>query len=136
VKDALQNCLLIVRAAVLGTAILTLGACATVPATPEEAVAARAQAYLDALLSQDIEKAYQFTSPGYRELNSFALYRLRVAGVGAWRGGEVGAVSCQEDVCDVELMVTYRLIRQRMENTRPINHRWIKSDGNWWISMR
>jgi len=136
VKAAKQRLVPILRAVVLGVAILGLAACATVPKTPEEAVAVRAQAYLDALLAQDIDKAYQFTSPGYRELNSLARYRLRIAGIGAWTADEVGEISCQEDVCDVELMVTYRLVRQRMENTRPLNHRWIKSDGNWWISMR
>jgi len=124
------------RTVVLGAAMLGLAACATVPKTPEEAVTARAQAYLDALLAQDVGKAYQFTSPGYRELNNIERYRLRIAGIGAWTAGEVGAVSCEENVCDVELMVSYRLIRERMENTRPLNQRWIKSDGNWWISLR
>mgnify|MGYP001821925323 CR=1 FL=1 len=64
--------------------------------TPEELVRERAQAWADALLAKDLEAAYQFTSPNYRQFSAVGKYHARVAGAGNWREADVTEVDCSE----------------------------------------
>ena len=122
---------------------LTLAGCSGLPATkatdnraPEEIVRERSQARLHALLAGDIAKAWTYTTPSYRERADYRHYAALVGGSGSWTQARVDTVTCGEDACDVITEVTYRLVRPPVENTRPLDERWIKVDGEWWIFHR
>ena len=99
----------------------------------DEAVRVRAQAWADALLDDDLKKAYAYTSPAYRSSSTLGSYNARVAGRDTWKAMEVKSVKCAEDVCDVSYTLEYRLNRANRLNTRAMDYRWIKVKGQWWL---
>lgn len=121
----------------LSVLILAGSGCATMGAkTPEDIVAQRSQARLDALLKGDLEGAWKYTSPTYRQRVTPGAYNANVAGAVNWTAAKVDRVECEEERCEVRYQLTYNLPQLKMENTRPMNEVWIKSDGNWWIYHR
>lgn len=100
---------------------------------PEEQVSLRAQAWADALMAGEINEAYSFTSPVYRKTSTVGRYFSRVAGVGNWVSMNVDSVSCRDEVCDVRFLLKYKQTRMKTVNTRPMNYRWVNSDGQWWL---
>lgn len=122
---------------------LTLAGCSGLPVNketdnraPEDVVKERSQARLDALLAGDIAKAWTYTTPSYRERADHRAYTALVAGSVNWTRASVDSVSCAEEACDVTTMISYKLRKPRIENTRPLEERWIKVDGQWWIFHR
>ena len=103
------------------------------PATPEEVVRERAQSWADALLAKDLEAAYQFTSPNYRQFSAVGKYHARVAGAGNWREAEVTGVDCSEQTCEVEMIVKYYIPQMKMVNETRLEYRWVQLDGEWWL---
>lgn len=101
--------------------------------TPEERVAQRAQARLDALLAGDIKKAFTFLAPASREATSWQRWGSNYAGVGQWRAVSVNSVKCDLDRCDVNASVSYEMVRPRMKNTRSRNEVWINVNGQWYF---
>ena len=130
------------RLLLIAIVALFLSACATqppgVPKSNEEIVAERAQARVDALLAGDLPAAWSYTTPGYRQRVTNPMhYSSTVGGSGNWISAEVGSVTCSSDeACTVRMMITYPLIRGGLENTRPLEERWIKTEGQWWIFHR
>jgi len=100
---------------------------------PEEAVRLRAQAWADALLAGDLQGAYALTSPTYRQFASAGLYNVLVAGSANWTSAVVDSVYCEEDVCDIRVMVEYQLKQYNMTNRRPLPYKWVKVGGDWWL---
>jgi hypothetical protein len=103
------------------------------PPTPEEVVRERAQAWADALLAKDLEAAYQFTSPNYRQFSAVGKDHARVAGAGNWREAEVTEVDCSEQTCEVQMIVKYYIPQLKMVNETRLEYRWVQLDGEWWL---
>src|SRR5690606_3077048 len=94
-------------------------ACSTMTAaTPEEQVAQRAQARIDALRAGNAAESMEYTTPGYRQASSLGQYRANYAGIGNWAEATVDTVACEVDRCDVRNRVSYQLPRPRITNTR------------------
>lgn len=120
----------------IAAATLLLAACAGTGLsgkTPEQIVEQRAQQRLDALMAHDVDTALAFTTPSYRARTHRARYAAQYAGVVSWTAARVEEVECEEDRCNVRIMVSYELPRPRMSNTRPLDETWIKVDGKWYI---
>ena len=100
---------------------------------PEEAVRLRAQAWADALLARDLAGAYAFTSPNYRQYASPGSYNMFVGGSASWTSAVVDSVQCEDEVCDVRVMIEYRLPQYKVSNRRPLDYKWLKVDGAWWL---
>lgn len=122
---------------------LALAGCSSLPMQKtddrpaEEIVRERSQARLDALLAKDIETAWGYTTPSYRERTPQPrLYYALMGGSVNWTQARVEKVECAEDACDVITMISYKLKKPPIENTRPLEERWIKVDGEWWIFHR
>ena len=122
---------------------LALAGCSSLPMQKtddrpaEEIVRERSQARLDALLAKDIETAWGYTTPSYRERTPQPkLYYALMGGSVNWTQARVEKVECTEDTCDVTTMISYKLKKPPIENTRPLEERWIKVDGEWWIFHR
>lgn len=129
---ALQN-------AVLATLVLSLSACSLLPAkTDSEQVEARSQERLDQLMAGNIEKAYAFSTPGYREANTLARFRAdHAAGVSRYVSAKVKSASCEQDACTVMVNVSYKYVSsigsKPMIVDRATQERWIRTDGQWWF---
>lgn len=100
---------------------------------PEQIVKERSQQRLDALLKGDIATALEFTTPAYQQMTTVNRYNLRVQGAGYWSKAIVSKVECDEDVCNLVSMVTYKHPSVGFENTRLLDEKWLKIDGQWWL---
>ena len=113
-----------------------LSGCSKTPPelSKEEQVQQRAQAYLDALMAQDLAAALSYTSPAFRqrvtEPNAYINY---IQGVGMWRAAEVESVECRERSCDVEVAIRYMNPMLGTELQSAIRHQWIQTADDWWI---
>lgn len=105
----------------------------------DERVRIRAQAWADALMAGDVETAYSFTSPNYRQYASARRYNAEVAGSSWWTSIVVKSVTCSEDVCDVRFIVNYTISAaiagnaNGVSNRRPLDYQWVAQDGRWWL---
>lgn len=124
---------------ILAAISINLGACANMfvdNRSPEEIVAERSQERLDALMEKDMKglaTALKYTTPSFRQHTQLGEYNARVAGRGYWNEVKVNKVDCEENVCDVTVDMTYTLPQLGFPTTRPIDEKWIKIDGVWWI---
>lgn len=126
------------------TVLLSVSACALIhPKTDEQIVGDMAQQRQVALLEKDFVKAYQYMSPGYRQLNSVEQFTSNYAGVYSWVSSDILSTACEEDVCTVNVEVSIDI--GLMQNTRTpapkkvliprVNHEtWLKLEGKWWFS--
>ena len=113
---------------------LALVSCSDVkPLSPEEAVTQRAQGWLDALLDGNLEGAYAFTSPSYRQSATAGRYHARIEGAGRWTTGAVDRATCKDSVCEVRIIVEYEIPQMGVHNRRPLDYVWIEVDGQWWL---
>jgi hypothetical protein len=111
-------------------------ASAQVPASAEARralVAQRASARWEALVKDDMEAAYSYLSPGSKELISLEKFKANTRR-GAFREGKVDNVTCEDDACQVKVMVTYD--HPKMKGiTTPIVESWIVDGGQaWYVS--
>jgi len=103
-------------------------------AEKEKVVAQRAEARWAALIKGDLDTAYTFFSPGSKVATSLALYKTRIR-VGLWRGAKVAKVSCEAEICQVSMQITYDAARmQGIETLVPEN--WIIENGAAWYVYR
>lgn len=124
--------------------MLALAGCATVPAgggsaalaSPEAAkaaVTARAGARWEALVKNDLDRAYTFLSPASREVTSLEKYKA-TARRRQFRDGKVDSVTCEADACRVRVLVTYD--HPKMKGiTTPVVESWIIVDGQAWYVL-
>lgn len=112
--------------------VALLGGCSalqTVGKTNDEIVAQRAEARWRALIEGDLEGAYEYLSPAYRKLHSFARYRGRIKGVGVWRDVKIESVNCEQESCKVGALVSASFMHTRM--TKPLDTQELMTEG--WI---
>lgn len=125
-----------IAAAVLGLAV---AACASISATsaPEvkqKVVAERAEARWQALIKGDVDTAYGFLSAGSKKATSLAIYKSIIK-PGMWRQAKAEKVDCKDELCKVQLEVTYDA-KMMKGITTPIWETWIIEDGSAWYVYR
>ena len=126
--------------------VLILGGCTTtaLKETDEETVSRRATERYDFLIDNNYEAAYEYLSPGYRLAQSYQQYLGSMGSAVKRVDAEVVNVRCEEEnVCTVDLAVYYfytPLGWQQREGVNPTKRiseeKWIKVDGQWWISKK
>lgn len=104
--------------------------------TDEEIVAKKGQEWIEALVKNDFEKAWSYTSPAFRSANTVAAYKRRVGGALNWTDGRFESVTCEESRCEAKFYIDYTLPRYNISNTRLIDNVWIKVDGKWWLYQK
>jgi len=129
-----------IRSGVFCSMAVCFAGCATMsPVSPEDQVRERAQQWLDALMSYDIERAYEFTSPAYRSAHGLRHYAKAYAGKDMWRSAEVSDVHCdlvaEFGQCDVTFLVTYRGFMMKEDMTTQLPQQWVKVDGEWYSTV-
>lgn len=129
---------------VLLMVVLGVSACAVIqPKTNEERVLALSEKRQAALLEYDFKKAYQYMSPGYRQLNTIDKFTSDHMGVYSWESSKVLKATCEEDICEVNVEVVFDVgMLQDARGKKPgkrliprINREtWVSLDGDWWFS--
>ncbi len=114
-------------------AVLT-AACATLrPDSPNEekvkVVTQRAEARWNAVIDKNFDAAYEYLSPSSRAALPLASFRAMASRI-AYRGIKITAVSCEEQICRANMILTYDAAGQRV-NT-PFNEDWIIEKGQAW----
>lgn len=118
----------------LMTIVVAASACATFqPEPPEVQVQKRATKFVAALRAGERETAFSYATPAYQSSSSPARLAGRYAGVVNWTEAVVSDVACEAARCEVEILITYQMVRPRIENTRPLEQIWIDVDGEWYL---
>lgn len=122
--------------------VFALSGCAssqTANETPVDRVVQRAEARWEAVLSDDLEAAYAFYSPGYRSAVSvvdfgvsFKLRRVR------YISAEYVDHSCENQKCELRFMVGFEVQRpapgvEVFESRSVQEEVWLNTDGEWWF---
>lgn len=129
----------------LVTTVLAVSACGVIqPKTDEERVFELAEQRQAALLEYDFEKAYQYMSPGYRQLNSLEKFTANNMGVYGWESSSVLDATCEEELCKVNVEIEYDAARMFNTGRKPVTEKriisrvnietWVKLDNKWWFS--
>ena len=113
------------------TGAVALAGCALVDKrTDEEVIKERAEARWDLFIKGDIRGAYEYLSPGAREVVSRDSY---VAGIkpGLWRTARVDKVNCKtREMCEVDL--TIGIVFMSRSSYTPLREKWVRVDSKWW----
>lgn len=84
------------------------------------------------MAAKDLDKAYEFLSPGSKAAFPPALFKGRIRLLD-WRPAKARSASCEADKCSVKLEVTFFDRRLGGEVTTVLEETWIKDVGNWWF---
>lgn len=121
-----------------GFVVTAMVGCAGVvtPKTPEETVTQLATQRWKALIAGDFDKAYELTTPSYRQIKSAANYRGQRQGLLVkWISAEVVGAKCDGPKCEVfyKLQVKpigpFRFDRTLVSGNSEI---WVLEGGQWW----
>jgi len=97
----------------------------------------RAEARWAALANGDFATAYTYETPGYRATVTPQQFQSQFGSATRWRGAEVQHLDVSEtgDRAEVVVLLTYEAVTpigDTYVNRRPMNERWIASEGDWW----
>ncbi|MCX7552641.1 hypothetical protein OS175_02020 [Marinicella sp. S1101] len=93
-----------------------------------------------AIISNDLEGAYSYFSPGYKEIENLQSFQVRMATAMInmkWTAAKYKTSNCEsESVCNVSVEVdyTYTFPRRSFGKTEAkttVYENWIKIDGAW-----
>lgn len=126
----------------LSLTVFSLFGCAGVSTTADSAlskgvsresqVSARAVARWQAMVEKDLDKAYEFLSPGSKAAYPLAMFKGRIR-VLDWRPAKVRSASCDDEKCGLKIEITFFNSRLGGEITTVVEETWIKDVGNWWF---
>lgn len=134
--------LLIFAMAVLGgcqTGGTKKNAGAAPPASGAGSIEARAAQRWAYLIEAKAEKAYDYLSPGFRKSMSREQYAASKNAVALkWQRASVSKKECQEDVCEVFILLDYLVNLPNAgggatQAFAPIREKWVKSGKQWYF---
>lgn len=107
--------------------------------TEQQIVEDRATERWHKLIKRDFSAAYQYLSPGSREILPENVYTGRFGGATQWLEAKPVSSECQDGLCKITMAVKYRIqhkyFPEGIENTREFKEKWIFSDGQWWYLL-
>ncbi|MEA3638340.1 MAG: hypothetical protein VBE63_00165 [Lamprobacter sp.] len=103
----------------------------------EQHLSDRVEARWAALAEGDFAKAYEYETPGYRDTVTPQQYPSQFGRAVRWIGAEVLHLDVSEtgDRAEVKVLLEYEArtpVGDTYTNRRPLNERWIASEGDWW----
>ena len=118
--------------------LLLLSACATTTKS-EDTIEKRVMGRWDALLSEDVEAAYEYLSPGYRSSVSLTQYhRWLLLKKVRWTGANYIESDCEETVCNVKISLDFTIYGavpgvKSFESKQTIKESWVQVNGSWYL---
>jgi hypothetical protein len=82
-------------------------------------------------MAKDLDKAYEFLSPGSKAAYPLAAYKVRIRPLD-WRSAKALSANCDTEKCSVKLQIEVSDRRFRGTITTVLEETWIKDVGNWW----
>ena len=120
----------------VAAAVLVLAGCASLGnATPEQKVQQRAEAFWQARLQGQPEKAYALLSPGYRKVSTFEQYRAQYGAATGVKAASVVNVTCEAEKCTARIKIeaTPALMGVNVGTIATgLDETWLLEDGQWW----
>jgi hypothetical protein len=103
-------------------------------------VKARAQERRDALVKGDMERAYQYFTPGYRAIVSVDRYRNSIGNASQTVAATVESVECESlEKCIAKVKVEMKpLVVPRFTGTITTysDETWLFEAGQWWLFQK
>jgi hypothetical protein len=93
----------------------------------------------DALLSENVESAYEYLSPGYRSSVSLTQYhRSLLLNKVRWTGAKYIESDCEETVCNVKISLDFTIYGavpgvKSFESKQTIKESWVQVNGSWYL---
>ena len=118
--------------------LLLLSACTSTMKSGDN-IEERAMGRWDALLSEDVEAAYEYLSPGYRSSVSSTQYQRAVLLQRVrWTNAEYRSSQCDETVCNVNVLVGFTIYGalpgvKSFSNASNVSESWVLADGQWYF---
>ena len=127
----------LMRTLSVASVCLLLSACAMAPkAPPEVLVQQRANERWQALIKGDFDKAYAYSTPGFKAVVDSSGFRGRTGIAGKWLGAEAIRVECDAPVkCKAVVRLDFKpLIYSKSFDkiSTHIDETWLLEDGQWW----
>ena len=120
---------------------LTIAACALTGCESNETLEESVNARWQGIVENEYEKAYQYYSPGYKEIESLDGFKVRMSTAKLnmeWHKGTYQSETCAtEDACEVsvEVVYSYKFSKRSLGGVENIptklKENWIKVDGKW-----
>lgn len=121
---------------VVAVAALLVAGCASLGnTTPEEKVQQRAEAFWQARLKGEPEKAYALLSPAYRKVRTFEQYRAQYGAATGVKAASVVNVTCEAEKCTARIKIeaTPALMGVNVGTIATgLDETWLLEDGQWW----
>lgn len=120
-------------------ALLVLAGCASMSTkTPEEQVQALAEQRWALMIKRDFGRAYQFTQPAYRAVNTPDAYASRFGSAATWKSVQVHEVTCEPERCTVRIRLTTANMVPNFAKSLPelvsyFDETWVRDEGRWWF---
>ena len=118
--------------------LLCLSACATTSKN-ENSIEVRAMERWDALLSGNLDSAYQYLSPGYRSsVSSMQYQRSVLLNRVKWTRANYIESDCAETTCNIKISIEYALYGalpgvKSFEGNQTVDESWILTKGKWYF---
>lgn len=122
----------------LSCSLFLLSACATTRST-ETIVEERAMARWQALLTDDLEGAYGYLSPGFRSsVSSMQYQRSILRRQVRWTDARYIESECSDTSCKVSISVDFTVYGalpgvNSFESTQRVEESWVLVDRNWYL---
>lgn len=102
--------------------------------TPEEIVAARAEARWRAVIAGDWEAAYHFSTPSFRSAVPLAGYMNMLRSVVTRKDVAVREVKCADGACEAKIRLFFvPPMSKGVTLDTEVSERWIEDGGIWYI---
>ena len=94
------------------------------------------------ITGQNLEKSYNYFSPGYKATETIESYKLRIATAQInlrWKKGQFVSADCEEEtVCKVKVLLDYEYTFPKrslggVEVQTNLFENWIKLDNKWYF---
>ena len=105
----------------------------------------RVKAYWQHKINKEFDKAYEFTSPAYKRLNSKqAFIILMINNKLQWQDMKIVKKQCKRpDLCLVKMSIKYKYKFKGLgtggaetEVETPLSERWIMKDNVWYVTVK
>ncbi len=119
-----------------------LGGCgviAQVDSKSEAVLKDRVEQRWQALSQGRFDLAYQYQTPGFREIYSEQAYKGKFGSRVKWNSGRVKSIQIEGDRAEVVVFITYvsfDAYGSPIQGERPVSERWVYLDDFWWFSNK